>query len=549
MFIARSKWPSKDGKKTYQSIWLRESYREGGKVRTRNIANLKHCKPEEIAAIELALKHKNDLSVLGSAKDVEIKEGPSVGALWCVCQTASKLGLTKSLGSDFQGKLALWQVLARVLDQGSRLSAARLAERLPVAEALGLSRGFDENDLYRNLDWLNGRQEIIEDRLFSRRWSVSSPELFLYDVTSSYLEGDQNELADWGYNRDKKRGKKQIVIGLLCDQAGDPVSVQVFEGNTADLSTFESQVKKAAGRFGCERVTFVGDRGMIKSGQIDDLSKSGFHYITAITKAQIRSMIKKGVFQLGLFDENVCEVQHGDERYILRRNPIRAEEMARSRADKLLSLNALAEDQNQYLAEHPKASETKAWRLVTDKCAKMGLESFVTVRAEDRRVMVEVDEAYLKEISELDGCYALKTDLPAEAASAEIVHARYKDLALVERGFRTMKTAHLKVRPVYVRRGTSTRAHVLVVMLAYLVVRELERAWAPLNVTVEEGLDHLKGLSAVEVGQKGSASALRIPKPADLSARLLAALKVKLPSVLPKSNLRVGTRKDIATTR
>ena len=139
MHIARSKWPSKDGKKVYESIWLRESYREDGKVKTRNIANLKHCKAEEITAIELALKHKNELSVLGSMKNLEIKEGPSIGALWTIHRTAAKLGLAKALGSDFQGKLALWQVLARVLNQASRLSAARLARDLPSAEVLGLS--------------------------------------------------------------------------------------------------------------------------------------------------------------------------------------------------------------------------------------------------------------------------------------------------------------------------------------------------------------------------------------------------------------------------
>ncbi len=257
---------------------------------------IKHCKPEEIAAIELALKHKDDLSVLGSMNDLEIKEGPSIGALWAIHRTALGLGLVKALGSDFQGKLALWQVLARALDQGSRLSATRLARELPTAEVLGMSRGFDEYDLYENLTWLAGRQETIENRLFAQRWPSGPPELFLYDVTSSYLEGDHNELAAWGYNRDKKRGKKKIVIGLLCDQDGRPVSTEVFEGNTTDLQTFESQVKKAARRFGCERVTFVGDRGMIKSGQIEGLSKAGFHYITAITKPQIRSMIKKGVF-------------------------------------------------------------------------------------------------------------------------------------------------------------------------------------------------------------------------------------------------------------
>lgn len=544
MHIARSKWLSKNGK-TYESIWLRESYREGGKVKTRNIANLKHCKPEEVAAIELALKHKNELSVLGTMKDLEIKEGPGIGALWAIHRTATRLGLAKALGSDFQGKLALWQVLARVLDQGSRLSAARLARDLPAVEVLGLSRGFDENDLYENLTWLAERQETIEDRLFAQR-SGKPPELFLYDVTSSYLEGEYNELADWGYNRDKKRGKKQIVVGLLCDEKGEPVSTEVFQGNTGDLSTFESQIKKVSMRFGCERVTFVGDRGMIKGGQIEDLSKAGFSYITAITKPQIRSLIKKGVFQLGLFDEDLCEVEQDGVRYILRKNPIRADEMAQSRASRLAAIMDLADQQNQYLTEHPRANQYKAWEKVSEKGRRLVLGSFITVTAKDRHIQIEVDEEYLAEVAELDGCYALKTDLPVEAASVETVHGRYKDLSMVERAFRTIKTGLLEVRPVYVRRADHTRAHVLVVMLAYLIVRELERAWSELNLTVEEGLDHLKKLSAVEVGKKGSASALRVPKPGPRSSKLLATLKIRLPSVLPKSQARVVTRKKLS---
>ncbi len=546
MHIARSKWPSKNGKKVYESIWLRESYREGGKVKTRNIANLKHCKPQEIAAIELALKHKSELSVLGSMKDLEIKEGPSIGALWAIHRTAAKLGLVKALGSDFQGKLALWQVLARVLDQGSRLSAARLARNLPAVEVLGLSRGFDENDLYGNLTWLAEHQEAIEDRLFAQRRSGEPHGLFLYDVTSSYLEGEHNELADWGYNRDKKRGKKQIVIGLLCDKKGEPVSTEVFEGNTADLSTFESQVRKAANRFGCKRVTFVGDRGMIKGGQIEDLTEAGFNYITAITKPQIRSLIKKGVFQLGLFDEDICEVEQDGVRYILRKNPLRADEMAKTRASKLAAVRDMAEKQNQYLAAHPRADVYKAWRLVSEKEGRLGLSDWVTVKVKNRSVIIEVDEEYLAKIAELDGCYVIKTDLPVEAAGAETVHERYKDLSMVEYAFRTMKTGLLEVRPVYVRKATHTRAHVLVVMLAYLIVRELERAWSGLDLTVEEGLDHLKKLSAVEVGKKGGASALRIPKPGTRSSKLLSTLKVKLPSVLQKSQARVVTRKNIA---
>jgi transposase len=549
MYVARAKWSSKNGKKTYESIWLRESYRENGKVKTRNIANLKNCSEEEITAIELALKHKKNLADLGSIEDVDLKEGVSVGAVWAVYQMAKKLGIEKALGSDFQGQLALWQVLARVLDQGSRLSAVRLAQSQAADSVLRFERGFCEDDLYKNLTWLADRQAKIEKKLFMIRRGANKPGLFLYDVTSSYLEGEHNDLGDWGYNRDKKRGKQQIVIGLLCDEEGEPVSTEVFKGNTGDLSTFESQVKKAVDRFGCERVTFVGDRGMIKSGQVENLSKVGFNYITAITKPQIRSLIKKGVFQLGLFDEDLCEVEQEGLRYILRKNPIRADEMAQSRSSRLTALKDLADKQNKYLAEHPKADQHKAWEKVSEKRSRLFLGAFVSVTAKDRHIHIEVDEEYMAKIAELDGCYALKTDLPVKTASAKTVHERYKDLSMVETAFRTMKTSHLKVRPVFVRNAERTRAHVLVVMLSYLIVRELKKAWADFDLTVEEGLDLLKNLCAVEFQVKDGASCFRIPEPRELSKGLLDAINVRLPTALPQNRVNVGTRRKLTKSR
>jgi hypothetical protein len=324
MYVGRALWPSSNGK-TYESIYLRESYREGTHVRKRDIANLTHCDPKEIAAIELALKFKGDLSALGSLATVQLRQGLSLGAVWTVYEVARRLGLDSALGHDFAGQLALWQVLARVLDQGSRLSAVRLAQVHAACGVLGIRRGFDENDLYANLGWLSQQQEKIEDRLFARRQG-QKPELFLYDVTSSYLEGEDNELGAYGYNRDGKKGKKQIVIGLLCDERGEPVSTEVFQGNTQDPATFASQVKKASERFGCEHVTFVGDRGMIKSGQIQDLAQAGFHYITALTKPQMQTLVKAGVLPMDLFDAERCEVSDEGVRYVLRRNPLRAEE-------------------------------------------------------------------------------------------------------------------------------------------------------------------------------------------------------------------------------
>jgi hypothetical protein len=278
---------SKQGNKTYEQILLRESYREpGGKrsaVRKRTLLNLTKYPPQIVNALELALKHQGDLSVLTAMSDIALEQGPAVGAVFTLLEVARRLGIEKALGTQQDGKLALWQVIARAHSQSSRLSAVRLAKTTAAADVIGFAQGVCEDNLYENLTWLCENQEAIEKRLFGFRRGHNKPELFLYDVTSSYLEGDHNALADWGYNRDKKRGKKQIVIGLLCDEEGEPVSVEVFAGNTADPQTFCDQVKKVAERFGCRRVTFVGDRGMIKSAQVEELESVDFHYITAIT--------------------------------------------------------------------------------------------------------------------------------------------------------------------------------------------------------------------------------------------------------------------------
>ena len=549
MYIAENKSPAKDSKKIYQSILLRESYREDGKVKNRTIANVSRCKPEEIAAIRLALKYKDNLSELGSVKEsVKLQEGLSIGAAWTVYQIAKRKGIEKALGKDFAGKLAMWQVIARVIEQGSRLSAVRLAQTHAACDVLDIRRGFDENDLYDNLRWLADNQEEIEKKLFSVRREKTKPEIFLYDVTSSYLEGMNNYFGEYGYNRDKKKGKQQIVIGLLCDEFGEPVSTEVFAGNTQDPQTFASQVKKAAERFGCERVTFVGDRGMIKIPQIKNLPK-GFHYITAITKPQIDSLIDKGVIQIGLFDEDVFEVEDNDIRYMLRRNPLRVEEINESRISKRKSVEKLLKKKNIYLREHAGAKDETAVKDVNKKIVQLKIDKWLRVISQERTLKLEVDNKALEEASRLDGCYVIKTDLPKDVADKQIIHDRYKDLAEVERAFRTFKTDFLEVRPVYVQTEKSTRGHVLVVMLSYMIVRRLRRDWENFDLTVEEGLNQLSTLCSMEMKVKNQGSCLKIPRPREKSRQLLKASDIRMPIVLPHRKVRVVTRKKLMERR
>lgn len=538
------------GNKTYTRYLLRESFREAGKVKHRTIANLSQCSAAEIEAIRLALTHKHSLTDLGNVREaVQLRQGASVGAVALLYALAQQIGLTQALGPGREACLALWQVIARVIDQGSRLSAVRLARHHCAQELLGLAR-FDEDDLYANLDWLCENQPRIEQRLSEQHASDGGAGLFLYDVTSSYLEGEHNELAAFGYNRDGKKAKRQIVIGLLCNAQGTPLCIEVFEGNTQDPKTFVPQVRKVAGRFGAQDVTFVGDRGMIKSAQIEALGERGFHYITAITKPQIERLLKLGTFQIGLFDDALVEVQeHAGVRYVLRRNAQRAQETADTRQDKYRVLAQAVQLQNAYLAEHERAKPEVALRKLQARARKLGVDSWLSVEQKERIFSLVEDGEVLAEISRLDGCYVLKTDLPAACAAKEIVHARYKDLAQVEWAFRCAKTAHLEMRPIFVRRATRTRGHALVVMLAYRLIQELASRWSALDLTIQEGIDMLASLCLVEVHVNGQVPFNQIPQPSATIQALLDAARVRLPSALPGKKAAVSTKTKLPNRR
>jgi Transposase DDE domain len=538
------------GGKTYTRHLLRESYRAHGKVLHRTIANVSQCSAAEIEAIRLALRHKEDLKNLGTIQDaITLKQGLSFGAVWTVYQVARRLGIEQALGTTREGKLALWQVIARVIDQGSRLSAVRLAMSHAACDVLGLGP-FDEDALYENLDWLAGVQASIEDRLFAQRTKTKPVNLFLYDVTSSYLEGTHNELAAFGYNRDGKKGKLQIVIGLLCDEDGHPVSIEVFPGNTPDPRTFAAQLEKVKTRFGITEITFVGDRGMIKGQQVEDLAQHGFHYITAITKPQIEKLLRTGVFQMDLFDQEVAEVL-ADEgiRYVLRRNPVRAQEMRDTRHAKLATLQAQVAKQNQYLTDHPRANAQRALQKLVARAEKLRIADWVELIVAERAMTLTIKEDAQTEAAKLDGCYVLKTDLTPQQANKEIVHDRYKDLAAVEHAFRTCKTAHLAVRPIFLRREARTRAHAFVVMLAYQIIQYLASCWSAFDITVEEGLHALTTLCLVEVAPQNAASYHCIPTPRDAIARLLHSADIKLPKAFSLSGTRVSTKKKLQSER
>jgi transposase len=531
MFIA--KVPNRGSHPTYL---LRESYRQGKKVRSRTLANLTHWPAQRREALGRALRGEFDHLAWGRPVC-----GPSFGALYAVKQVADQLGLSHALGSSRRGRLALFLVLARLLHQGSRLSAVRWARHQAVGEVLGLD-SFTEDDLYRTLDELAARQERIEQQLYRRyvsRRGGEPPLLVLYDITSTYLEGRCHELGAYGYSRDGKRGKEQIVVGLLTDQAGEPLACRVFAGNRADPTTVGEQIRILQEQFGVREAVFVGDRGMVKLAGKQALTAAGLRYITALTEPQVRHLLGQGTLQLGLFDEAVGEVEADGRRYILRRNPVVAERERRRAEDKLARLTVRVAARNRLVEGSQRARPEAGQRQIGQWIERYRLERWVSVRLEGRRLVLEVDEEAREEALALAGCYVLETDVCRELLAAGEVDRCYRGLAVVERAIRRLKTGGLEIRPVYLRRADRTQGHALVCLLGLKLQLALEgRLRAAFGttdtdahtVTLDDALTALGRLCLEHYQVEGRITVTRLTHPDEPQQKILEALGVTLPT-------------------
>jgi len=523
MFIKRNQ--TQHGGKGYQSILLVQGRRVPGKraagrpragtpppksvVVHETLANLSRLPAELIELIEGYCKGvtaeplARASAVLRGAGADSVAVGPCYGLLAGLHALAGELGIVPAVGeASRRQRLALYLVYARLAGWGSRLAAARASEDHAVREVLQVG-GFDEDDLYGALEYLEEHPSSIETALAGRPSGEGRRSVFLYDVTRVYLEGQQHELGEFGYNRDGKRGKKQLVAGLLTDGQGEPLSIQRYPGNTNDPPTFLDAVAKLKVRLGAAEVALVGDRGMIKALGKAALGEANFRYVTALTEPQVRALLRAGKLQLELFEDQPAEVEVGGKRYVLRCNPqTQARERAR-RADQWQRVQARIRARNQVVEKKPRCEPKSSLRAAEALLKKYRLSGWVTVRLEGRQVVwTEAVEARAAE-AQLDGCYVVESDLPVAAASTQQVHDRYVDLTRVERDFRTLKTGLLEIRPVFLRKANRTRGHALVSLLALKLARELERRVAPLGLTVEDAVERLKGVRLVRLGDSG----------------------------------------------
>lgn len=516
------------------AILLRESYREDGQVKNRTLLNLSAWPPERIQALRRLLRGEFD-----HLTGVDPINGRVFALLYVLKQFADQLGISAALGKQPLGKWALFLVLARVAHQGSRLSAVRWAQDHAVAEVLGLS-AFDENDLYAALDDLCARQEKIEQALYRRyvERCGAPPVLLLYDVTSSYLEGEHNELGEFGHDRDGKKGKLQIVIGLLADQSGEPLAVRVFAGNTSDPTTVAEQIRIVKEQFGVEELVFVGDRGMVKSKGKQALNAAGLRYIGALTDPQIRKLLGEGRLQLALFAEEICEVEAEGIRYVLRKNEEEARRQQHRLEDKLEKLGRKMAQRNTEVAASRRCKPEAGIRKLRGWIDRHKLTGLVELELEARALVMRKEETAITRHLELAGCYAVTTDVSRERMSGQAVHDHYLDLQKVERDFRTLKTGLLEVRPIWVRKETRTRGHVFCCMLALKTSREMEhRLHAafgttdanPQAITLPDALAALSRLCLQHYEIDEKTTVTRLPRPDARQREILGALGVSLP--------------------
>lgn len=527
MFVQRIY--KKSNNKQYCSIVLMENYRHEGKVKHRIISNLSKWPEDLVIKLEKLLKGQAIFSI----SDFEFSQGKSIGGLIVAKEIFKRLGLYGLLSKSKEGRLAMIQICGRIFTQKSRLYLATQWSKTHALGEVFNIEAFNEDDLYKNLDWLSNKQAEIEDMLFHQRHkSGTIKEIFLYDVTSSYLEGQQNELAEYGYNRDNKKGKKQIVIGLLCDNEGYPISVEVFKGNTNDTRTVASQLKKLKERFGVEKVVFVGDKGMLKCQQIDEILSDEFkwHYITSITKSQIESLLEKRVIQLGMFDDQLAEVEYEGVRYILRRNPLRSEEAEKSRQSKISAIKKKVSENNNYLISHPKAKITTALKKIENYITNLKMQQIVSCYAKERELYIEIIQENLENAGMLDGCYVIKTDIPKKEMGKEFIHDRYKDLALVEQAFRTMKTSIEEIRPLYLRKENRTRGHVFVCMLAYMAIKYMCDQLKDTGFTRNFILETLDGIQYIEYKFDKEKMKVMPKKLLECNNLILEKLNIKIPT-------------------
>lgn len=491
--------------KTYEYILLRKGSRDKktGKIIKETIANLTNEPIEQVMNMVNAIKGKITVSI------EDTYQGKTIGFSLVIMFIMNMLGILKVIGSSYEAKISLLLITARIVIQSSRLQALNWAkQRDYILDIIQFDKKekdkLNDKTIYLGLDYIQENQIKIEDKLFKIYYGDNPPKRVFYDITSSYVEGDyeNSNLATYGYNRDKKEGKKQIVIGLLTDSSGHAISIHTYKGNTNDTSTFIEQLNKLKNRFNLDTITIVGDGGMIKSEGIIKIKEYGFDYITSIGKPSIMKLINdtNSNIDMSLFDEDLKEIIENDTRYILRLNPFRKEDIRLTRESKLERLKEFIKVKQDYYNTHYRAKPQTLENNINKKISDLKLSKFVSynvvyedgdivIKGKDinedinkevktkalANISIKINEDEKRKVEQLDGCYVITSSLvDKDKDTKEDIHKAYKTLIKVENAFKILKTEFLEIRPLYIKTDKRIIGHVALSMLAYNISLKLK---------------------------------------------------------------------------
>ena len=559
MYIQRNKSTGKNGK-VYTSTLLCTKYREDGKIKTRVEANLSHMPEEMVLGIENMLKHEK--GTLVANKDIAVKKAIDFGLVFLLIHLMDKLHISKTFEKTMPDQAAILKgiIIGKIITRGSKLGIHNWLKRnRDISLKLGLDiENTKLDDFYSALGASAFNQPQIE-----RKWFIYNKkkhkEVYLYDITSTYLEGTQNDLGAFGFNRDGKKGKMQIVIALLTNSEGFPLKIEVFEGNTQDHQTVLAQIDNIKKEFDAQEIIFVGDRGMkirYNLETMDEAGKEGIHYITGLTHAEIRELLKNDIIQLNLFSKDIAEVEHEGERYILSVNPaLQAREL-----NYLKTVRAIVDDEisdvkaawekrrqkniknaeklknghkNKNLVAEFSEKKIDSYKLRVERIlSKRHMSKYYEiVQINDNEFTVDFKAEKYLQAKQLAGKYVICTGIDKERMDKHEVRKQYKNLQNVEHAFRDLKSDYIQIRPVFVRGKAETRGHVLLSMFSDAIIKEMEnkifpflKSWnkkAKSRLAFADIMEELKDIKLVELNLGRNVDTLKITELNELQKEIL----------------------------
>lgn len=502
MYIQRNKSIGKNGK-VYRSTLLCTKYRQDGKIKTRVEANLSHMSTELVLTIENVLKH--DKGALISSNDISVKKSIDFGLVYLLIHLMNNLRISQTLEKILPEQAPLLKaiIIGKIITRGSKLGIFNWLKRnKEISSKLRVEiENKKVDDMYSAMSRASYKQKRIEHKWFLYN-KGKHKEVYLYDITSTYFEGTQNELAAFGYNRDNKKGKMQINIGLITDSEGFPLKIEVFEGNINDHLTVLDQIKSIKKEFNTENVVFVGDRGMkirYNLEEVKNAEKEGVNYITGLTHQEIKSLMEENIIQLKLFSNEIAEVEHEGVRYVLSVNAGLEEreleylKTVRAIVDEEISeVKAAWEKRHRKNIENAKKLQNghKNKKLVTNFSEKkldgykLRIERILSKRhmkkyfeiteISNEAFVIDFKAEKYQQSKHLAGKYVVCTNVIKEKMNKEEVRQQYKNLQKVEHAFRDFKSDNIQIRPVYLRNKAQTRGHVLLSMFSYAIIKEME---------------------------------------------------------------------------